>query len=145
MPGTLTTLTTLRDLIGTTLDEIAGLTVYPSGGVLLDQLPAIEVKLPRIERVPVDEEERELGTVTWITEWPLELYVSAEEPSTASDQALQFLALIVAKFDEDETLGSAGFNLLCRLTEASESDGSSSGDAKPTRGYDLTLSVLQLV
>jgi hypothetical protein len=145
MPGTLTSLTTLRDTLATFLGQIAGLKVYPNGGATLDTLPAVEVKLPRIERVRPDEAESELGTVTWRTFWPLRVYVAADDIPTATDQALQMLALVVAKFDANETLGDPGVNLYCRVTDARESDPAPFGDSKPTRGYELTLAVIQLL
>lgn len=148
MAGSITTLTALRDLIATTLGTVSGLTVYKDGATILDSLPAVEMRLPEVRRVPVDQQESQLGTVTWETTWPMTLYVVSDEVSNSGDACLQNFALILAAFDASETLGttaSTGFSLMCRLTEARESTKTRTGDVKPTRGYDMLLEVWQLV
>ncbi len=146
--GSLTTLTDLRDLIAVKLGEISGLTVYKNSAKTLDSLPAVEMLLPEIQRVDVDSPESALGLVDWKTAWPLRLSTSADEVDVAGDTMLQMAALMIAKFDANDSLGTTattGFTLLCRLVNMRESQPPRPGDAKPTRQYDGVLEVWQMV
>lgn len=148
MPITSTTFTAVRDLFAVKLREISGLTVYdyPTGSI--DALPSVEIIWPRFRRVSVDDAEPQLGSVLLTTFWALKVRVSADEYAQATADEFALLGQIIAKFDANETLGTTaadGFSVMCRVTDGDVEDDPVIGDAKPTRGYRVTLEIRQLL
>jgi len=145
MTGSISTLTSLQAQIAAVLGEISGLKVYSVEPVQLDQLPAVTMDLPTLNRVDVDSPESEFGSYTWITRWPLRIYVHSDDPTYEATSALQYLSLVIAKFDVAETLNGYAGVISARVTESDPFTGTLQHDGKPVTGYEAHLSVLQLV
>jgi len=148
MPGGITSLTGVRDLIATALTSVSGLNVYKDGATVLDATPSLEMGTPTFRQPAPDERENQLGSFTWTTEWTLTLKVSADEVSLAGDSLLQYLALIGAAVNTNQTLGTTaanGFALQTSIVNGRELPMTRDGDSKAVRTYEMTLAVLQLV
>lgn len=138
-------LTWVRDLVDGFLQEIPGLHVYPTGANEV-RTPAVVMELPELERVEEDSPESRFGAFDWKTRWPLRLLVDADAFARSNDAALQLMALVVAKFDANETFGDpVDFEVTCRILSCAAPDDPQQGDSKAVVAYEMTLSVKQLV
>jgi hypothetical protein len=118
--------------------------VYSQEPTQFDILPAVTIDLPVITRVPEDTEEDQLGSFTWIEEWPIRLYTSAYDVGAAETECLQIIAQLIGAFDAGESLTATS---LCRLTDAQPVQGkvnTGAPDGQVTIGYVATLMVRHL-
>jgi len=109
MAATKTTLTVTRDRLQQVLQTIPGVKVYDHEPLSLDSLPCAWLGLPTITRVSVDDRETQLGSDTWLYEWPVTIADSLDVPERGHNAALELVAQAIGAFDEDETLtGTVG-------------------------------------
>jgi hypothetical protein len=150
MAGGATTLELKRDAVEALLENVPGLKVYDHSPRDLDELPAVEMLLPYIRRVGLDEADSELGSSDWILEYPLRLHVALDDPETAADDALALVGQIVGVVDANPTLGVVDGTVAdARILEADGGyalrDPEGNPLSRPKVVYDLTLGALLLV
>lgn len=146
MAITSTTFSAVRDLVAAKLREITGLTVFDNPTNDASPLPSVEIIWPRFRRPGVDEAEKEFGSVSLTTYWPLKVRVDADQNLAATVDSFSLLGQILGKFAADPSLGTTaadGFSVLCSVTDGEVDDDPVRGDSQTSRGYKLTLEIQQ--
>ncbi len=142
------TWTDLRDQIAAVLDSVAGLKVYDHDPMRdLDELPALTMGLPTVERVPAREVEETMAHKTVTVTWPCQLVVvkGGGARDTAA-RALQMVGAIGGALDQYPGLtlltGSTPANRpTAKLLRAAPSDDDRPDNEHPTFRYDLEIEV----
>lgn len=148
MAITSATWTGLRDDLAAVLDTVTGLRVYDHDPLRdLDELPALTMGLPTVERIPARDVEETMAHVTVTVTWPCQLVVvEGGDPRDTAAAALQMLGAIGGALDADPKLttrtGTTPSNIpTAKLLRAVPSEDERPINEHKTFRYDLEIEV----
>jgi hypothetical protein len=112
------TITPIAAAIKVRADTITGLTTYASDPGLagLEGNPALVIGLPDIDRGELEGDDQ-LGSRTWVLNYPVNIYVDLDEPASAFTLARDTVESFINAVDADDQLGASV--VAARVTEAS--------------------------